>query len=51
MKMTLKIQNMLGDKIRVVNSEFTCMWVFSRGKVIVCCVVRATDEYTAMVER
>jgi len=51
MKTTLKIQNVLGEKIRVVNIKLMCMWVFSRGNVTMCCVVRATDEYTAMVER
>jgi len=51
MKMTLKIQTVLGEIIRVVNIELMCMWVFSRGNVIMCCVVRATDEYTEMVER
>ena len=51
MKMNLKIQNVLGEKRRVVNFKLMCKWVFSRGNVIMCCVVWATDEYTAMVER
>jgi hypothetical protein len=51
MKMTLKIQNVLREKTRVVNIELMCIWVFSRGNVIMCCAVRGTDEYTAMVER
>jgi hypothetical protein len=50
-KITLNIQNVLGETIRVVNFKLMCKRVFSRGNVIMCCVVRATDEYTAMVER